>query len=81
MHFYDEARVDGLLKRIETPLSMTEHYKNRDDFLFYKHVDFGKRTKKFGPQDEVVTSNPRPIVVSHLSSFVMFHILLQEIAK
>ncbi|GFR82652.1 dynein regulatory complex subunit 7-like [Elysia marginata] len=62
MHFYDEARVDGLLKRIETPLSMTEHYKHRDDFLFYKHVDFGKRTKKFGPQDEQVTNNPRPIV-------------------
>lgn len=63
MHFYDEARVDGLVKRIETPISMTEHYKNRDDFQYYKHIDFGKRTKKFGPQDEVVTNNPRPIVV------------------
>merc|ERR1719483_523982 len=29
MTFYHEARVDGLVKRIETPLSMTEHYKHR----------------------------------------------------
>lgn len=64
MYFYHDARVDGLVQRTETPLSMTEHFRGRDDFLFYKHVDFGKRTKKFGPQDDTTTSNERPIVVS-----------------
>ncbi|XP_005093754.1 dynein regulatory complex subunit 7 [Aplysia californica] len=62
MIFYGEARVDGLVKRVETPVSMTEQYQNRDDFQYYKHIDFGKRVKKFGPQDEVVANNPRPIV-------------------
>jgi hypothetical protein len=51
MIFYNEARVDGLMKRVETPTEMTEEYTDRDDFLYYKHVDFGKRPKKFGPQD------------------------------
>lgn len=32
----------------------------RDDYLFYRHVTFGSRTKKFGPQQV----NYRPIVVS-----------------
>lgn len=64
MIFYDEARVDGLMKRIETPTEMTEHYKHRDDFLFYKHVDFGKKPKKFGPQDGSSSQTLRPILVS-----------------
>ena len=63
MMFYDEARVDGLVKRIETPTEMTEHFKNRDDFLFFKHVDFGKKNKKFGPQDGSSAQNNRPILV------------------
>ncbi|XP_055956877.1 dynein regulatory complex subunit 7 [Patella vulgata] len=61
MIFYNEARVDGLKKRIETPLEMTEHFVNRDDFMFYKHVDFGKRQKKFGPQEGSGSGNTRPI--------------------
>ncbi|ESO96481.1 hypothetical protein LOTGIDRAFT_115813, partial [Lottia gigantea] len=61
MIFYHEARVDGLMKRIETPSELTEHYVNRDDFLFYKHVEFGKRQKKFGPQDGGSSGNARPI--------------------
>ena len=64
MFFHDEARVDGLVKRVETAVEMTEHFKNRDDFLFYKHVDFGKKPKKFGPQDGSTTANVRPILVS-----------------
>jgi len=67
MLFYDEARVDGLMKRVETPSEMTEEYKNRDDFLYYKYVELGKRTKKFGPQDGSTTSNARPILVHVLT--------------
>lgn len=63
MLFYDEARVDGLMKRVETLSEMTEEFQNRDDFLYYKHVEFGKRTKKFGPQDGSGSSNARPVQV------------------
>ena len=72
MFFYHEARVDGLMKRVETPTEMREHYKNRDDFLFYKHVDFGKKSKRFGPQDGSNTANVRPILVS----LVILHLCL-----
>ena len=56
------ARIDGLVKREETPEEMTETFVGRDDFLYYRHVFFGKRVKKFGPQDQ----NARPIVVCEL---------------
>lgn len=62
MLFYDEARVDGLVKRVECLTEMTEEYRNRDDYLYYKQVEFGKRTKKFGPQDGTGANNMRPIV-------------------
>ena len=38
---------------------MTESYVDRDDFMYYRQVTFGKRVKKFGPQE----ANLRPIVV------------------
>ena len=61
MNFYNEARVDGLKQRVETPLNMMEYFQNRDDFLFYRYVQYGPKPKKFGPADEVVQ---RPIIVS-----------------
>ena len=66
MVFYDEARVDGLQKREEMPTEMTEHFVNRDDFLYYRHVEFGKRPKKFGPAE---VQSPRPIIVSMSNSY------------
>ncbi|XP_065069130.1 dynein regulatory complex subunit 7-like [Rhopilema esculentum] len=57
MHFYSNARVDGLVKREETPVSLSEYFENREDFLSYRHALFGKRVKKFGPQ----AANNRPI--------------------
>ncbi|XP_052769766.1 dynein regulatory complex subunit 7-like [Mya arenaria] len=62
MLFYAEARVDGLMKRMETPSEMTEHFENRDDFLYFKHTEFGKKPKKFGPQDKSSGQEPRPIL-------------------
>ena len=54
-------RVDGLSKRAETPAEMTEHFVNRDDFLYYRQVVFGKRPKKVVP---ATTPTPmRPILV------------------
>ncbi|XP_001632291.2 dynein regulatory complex subunit 7 [Nematostella vectensis] len=58
MTFYASARIDGLVKREETPEEMIETYVDRDDYLYYCHVTFGKRVKKFGPQD----NNVRPIM-------------------
>ncbi|XP_055001900.1 dynein regulatory complex subunit 7 [Sorex araneus] len=60
MEFYVSARVDGLVKREETPRTMTEHYQGRSDFLTYRHVIFGPRTKK--PSANSSESNPRSIV-------------------
>ncbi|KAG8524304.1 Dynein regulatory complex subunit 7 [Galemys pyrenaicus] len=60
MEFYESARVDGLVKREETPLSMTEHYQGRPDFLSYRHINFGPRVKKAAQNS--AESNPRPMV-------------------
>uniref|UniRef100_A0A452V8J2 Dynein regulatory complex subunit 7 n=1 Tax=Ursus maritimus TaxID=29073 RepID=A0A452V8J2_URSMA len=62
MEFYETARVDGLIKREETPKTMTEYYRGRSDFLSYRHVDFGDRVKKLALNS--AESNPRPMVVS-----------------
>jgi len=63
MHFFS-ARIDGLVKREESPEEMTESYVDRDDFMYHRQVTFGKRVKKFGPQEV----NSRPIVVRYLQT-------------
>nr|XP_020020157.1 dynein regulatory complex subunit 7 [Castor canadensis] len=60
MEFYEMARVDGLVKREETPKTMTEYYQGRSDFLSYRHINFGDRVKKPAPYN--TESNPRPMV-------------------
>ncbi|KAM5262838.1 dynein regulatory complex subunit 7 [Ctenodactylus gundi] len=60
MEFYETARVDSLMKREETPMTMTECYQGRTDFLSYRHVTFGPRVKK--ATSSSTESNPRPIV-------------------
>ena len=61
MHFYHHARVDGLQKRNETPTYMEEHFLERDDFLYFRSIEFAKRPKKFGPADSS-NANARPIL-------------------
>ncbi|XP_069510353.1 dynein regulatory complex subunit 7 [Ambystoma mexicanum] len=61
MLFYNEARVDGLKKREEKPLEMTELFEERADFLCYRHIIFGKRPKKVAIAGTPVEANPRPI--------------------
>lgn len=58
MIFYSSARIDGLVKREESHEEMTESFVNRDDYMYHRQVTFGKRIKKFGPQD----ANARPIL-------------------
>uniref|UniRef100_A0A8B9GPP9 Dynein regulatory complex subunit 7 n=1 Tax=Amazona collaria TaxID=241587 RepID=A0A8B9GPP9_9PSIT len=58
MEFYNEARVDGLQKRVETASEMTEYFMGRDDFLYLRHVDFGKQ----GEKTQRIDMNSQPIV-------------------
>lgn len=63
MEFYNETRVDGLRKRVENAREMTEYFAGRSDFLYYRHTNFGKRTKRA----QILVANPdanaRPIMV------------------
>ena len=61
MIYYDKARIDGLAKRHETTLELTDYFVNRDDFLEYRKAMFEPRPKKFGPADK---DTNRPILVS-----------------
>ncbi|XP_004704701.1 dynein regulatory complex subunit 7 isoform X1 [Echinops telfairi] len=60
MEFYESARVDGLIKREETPTTMDEYFLGRADFLSSRHVKFGPRVKKLALNSP--ESNPRPVV-------------------
>ena len=66
MYFYNDARVDGLKCREETPTEMVEHFVKRPDFLYYRKVVFEKRVKRFGPQE---SDNSRNILVRDLIFF------------
>ncbi|XP_063724465.1 dynein regulatory complex subunit 7-like isoform X2 [Symsagittifera roscoffensis] len=60
MLFYENVRVDGLLKRVEKTLQLTEEYQKRPDRLYYRNVTFGRRAKTFAPSE---TKNSRPIEI------------------
>ncbi|NWH43756.1 DRC7 protein, partial [Fregata magnificens] len=62
MEFYNEARVDGLQKRVENANEMTEYFLGRDDFLHVRHMEFGKRGKKIHLAGTRTDINSRPIV-------------------
>jgi hypothetical protein len=60
MIYYHEARLDGLAKRHETLLELTDYFVKRDDFLEYRKAVFEHRPKRFGPADK---DTQRPIIV------------------
>ncbi|KAM6380930.1 dynein regulatory complex subunit 7 isoform 2-T2 [Pluvialis apricaria] len=62
MEFYNEARVDGLQKRVENANEMTEYFVGRDDFLHTRHMEFGKRGQKIHLAGTRNYINSRPIV-------------------
>ncbi|XP_070766988.1 dynein regulatory complex subunit 7 [Enoplosus armatus] len=39
---FSSARVDDLVRRVESPGEMTEIFEGRDDFLYYRHVQFSE---------------------------------------
>ncbi|XP_075993542.1 dynein regulatory complex subunit 7 [Genypterus blacodes] len=57
MEFYSAPRVDGLLERTEAPGEMTETFKGRDDFLYYRHVVF--RRVQFSEPEITLDPDPR----------------------
>ncbi|XP_014610461.1 PREDICTED: dynein regulatory complex subunit 7 isoform X2 [Polistes canadensis] len=40
LHFYDVIRLDGLSEIYVHPLRLTQYYSNREDFLYYRDVEF-----------------------------------------
>jgi hypothetical protein len=60
MIYYDKARLDGLARRNETILELTDFFIHRDDFLEYRKAVFEPRPKKFGPADK---DTQRPLIV------------------
>uniref|UniRef100_A0A8C7KSJ4 Dynein regulatory complex subunit 7 n=1 Tax=Oncorhynchus kisutch TaxID=8019 RepID=A0A8C7KSJ4_ONCKI len=62
MDFYSHARADGLARRVEMPFEMTETFEDRPDFMYHRHVVFGKRIKVFGPSNtEAPDQGQRPL--------------------
>uniref|UniRef100_A0A4W5P0I4 Dynein regulatory complex subunit 7 n=1 Tax=Hucho hucho TaxID=62062 RepID=A0A4W5P0I4_9TELE len=62
MDFYSHARADGLARRVEMPFEMTETFEDRPDFIYHRHVVFGKRVKVFGPSNtEAPDQGQRPL--------------------
>ncbi|XP_067159026.1 dynein regulatory complex subunit 7 [Apteryx mantelli] len=62
MEFYNKARADGLQKRVDNASEMTEYFVGRDDFLYFRHVEFGKRVKKIHMAGTRTDIKPQPIV-------------------
>ncbi|XP_070825277.1 dynein regulatory complex subunit 7 [Chaetodon trifascialis] len=42
---FSSARVDGLVRRVESPGEVTEVFKGRDDFLHHRHIVFDRRVQ------------------------------------
>ncbi|EFN62109.1 Coiled-coil domain-containing protein 135 [Camponotus floridanus] len=49
--FYDDAHFEGLSRMEMGPLYLTQYYRNREDFLYYRHVQFS--TDKDNPADGI----------------------------
>uniref|UniRef100_A0A671YPR0 Dynein regulatory complex subunit 7 n=1 Tax=Sparus aurata TaxID=8175 RepID=A0A671YPR0_SPAAU len=59
------ARVDNLVRRVESPGEMTELFEGRDDFLYIRHVTFDRRVE-FSEPDMDAGPDERPLQVKIL---------------
>nr|CAD7267963.1 unnamed protein product [Timema shepardi] len=57
MKFYHKARMDGLESIQMEPCHMTQHFKDRQDFLYHRHVTFA-------PRDKNIAEGPKRTVLS-----------------
>ena len=56
------ARVDNLVRRVESPGEMTELFEGRDDFLYIRHVIFDRHIE-FSEPDVDAGPDDRPLQV------------------
>ncbi|XP_077368253.1 dynein regulatory complex subunit 7 isoform X2 [Festucalex cinctus] len=58
---FSGAREDGLVRRVDTPEQMTENFRGREDFLYYRHVIFDSNVRL---PEESVKAEPeeRPLL-------------------
>ncbi|XP_077457123.1 dynein regulatory complex subunit 7 isoform X1 [Stigmatopora argus] len=58
---FSGARVDGLVRRVDTPEEMTESFKGREDFLYYRQVLFDQNV--ILPEEHIGTKpEERPLL-------------------
>nr|CAD7414423.1 unnamed protein product [Timema cristinae] len=57
MKFYPKARMDGMESIQMEPCYMTQHFKDREDFCYHRHVIFV-------PRDKNITEGPKRTVLS-----------------
>nr|XP_046253588.1 dynein regulatory complex subunit 7 isoform X2 [Scatophagus argus] len=55
---FSSARVDNLVRRVESPGEMTEIFEGRDDFLYYRHVVFDRHVQFSGSGEDAVPESP-----------------------
>jgi len=67
LHYFSDARIDGLCKMTESPLSLEQEFTQRDDHLVYRHVQFGLRPKKFGPAE--YSGRPIEVIEIRVTSY------------
>ncbi|KAF2899788.1 hypothetical protein ILUMI_06398, partial [Ignelater luminosus] len=65
IEFYHEARYDGLTKLELDAMYLTEHYVEREDRIYYRHVNFAKR----GEPPPGMIEGPRRIVVKIVEKY------------
>lgn len=67
---FSSARVDHLVRRLESPGEMTELFEGRDDFLYYRHVVFDRHVE-FSEPDVDPDLNDRPLQVkTHVNQMI-----------
>lgn len=47
---FSSARVDHLVRRLQSPGEMTEIFDGRDDFLYYRHAVFDRHVQSSEPE-------------------------------
>ncbi|CAG2060819.1 unnamed protein product, partial [Timema podura] len=57
MKFYHKARMDGMESIHMEPCHMTQHFKDREDFCYHRHVIFA-------PRDKTIAEGPKRTVLS-----------------
>ncbi|KAM7404190.1 hypothetical protein PAMP_011559 [Pampus punctatissimus] len=77
---FNSVRVDGLVRRVETPGEMTEIFKGRDDFLHYRHVVFDRHIQ-FTEPDVSFKPDERMLLIGCLCVCVCVCVCKQKVVE